>query len=115
MADVDICVRYCEKALSGDIARYAKMMAELPNSKRVTIFSNKTASEIGDILLNCKKSIQIKISNDFYGGVGFESVDLSMGSSNNKIGADTFAIRCSNKGPISSRRLEYPYLIEIIF
>lgn len=88
MADVDICVRYCEKALSGDIARYAKMMAELPNSKRVTIFSNKTASEIGDILLNCKKSIQIKISNDFYGGVGFESVDLSMGSSNNKIGAD---------------------------
>ncbi len=45
---------------------------------------------IKTVLKNCKKSIQVKITNTFYVGTHYNEIILSKGSNDNKIGADLY-------------------------
>jgi hypothetical protein len=98
MANVDLCVRECEKALCSDLSKHSQIVSNLPNKERISLFRNKNYLEIRNILENSKVAIQSKIVSSFYNNhFEFDKILLHKSSNNNKIGADLFHILPNKK------------------
>lgn len=97
--NVDQCVRHAEAAMCGNIAFHAAAIAAIQNeSQKVRVFRQKTAEEIGQILLRLSEEIRKSIISKYYpnGGIKLDDVVLLQSSDNNKEGADLYHI-CGTK------------------
>lgn len=89
MPNVDLCVRYSQKAICIDINKYSELIEELDNSIKTNLLKNKDKEEIKDILSRSKNSILVQIRNDYYRGKkNLNKIILFEGSNDNKKGAD---------------------------
>lgn len=97
--DVDQCVRHAEAAMCGDIAFHAAAIAAIPNERqKVKVFRNKTAEDIGQILMRLSEEIRKSIISKYYpnGGITLNDIILRQSSDNNREGADLYHI-CGTK------------------
>lgn len=99
MANVDLCVRYSEKALTGnELKKYSSLIYNLPNEEKLHLFRSKTEEQIEALLYDSKRIIKERINEIFYDSLmNYEDIKLEESSNDNKVGADLFHILENNE------------------